>query len=152
MNFTREIKGNKTYINMISGWFLFFSVLRRWAHIDILVGLWGINSDCSQVWAFISSTPCGLTWARFLSLARSKLRLCSANHRPGYWSNLPCDWPSTDWAYSEKETENGPCICSEHWAIACKFCCISTSRDFSGAPNKLIHYHITCFVIYRDML
>ena len=31
---------------------------------------------------------------RFLSLARSKLRLCSANHRPGYWSNLPCDWPS----------------------------------------------------------
>ena len=32
---------------------------------------------------------------RFLSLARSNLRLCSANHRPGYWSNLPCDWPST---------------------------------------------------------
>ena len=32
--------------------------------------------------------------ARFLSLAWSKLRLCSANHRPGYWSNLPCDWPS----------------------------------------------------------
>ena len=24
------------------------------------------------------------SWARFLSLARSKLRLCSANHRPGY--------------------------------------------------------------------
>ena len=36
---------------------------------------------------------------RFLSLARSKLRLCSANHRPGYWSNLPCDWLSTAWAY-----------------------------------------------------
>ena len=50
------------------------------------------------------------TWARFLSLARSKLRLCSANHRPGYWSNLPCDWPSTAWAYSEQETENGPWI------------------------------------------
>ena len=41
------------------------------------------------------------TRARFLSLARSKLRLWSANHRPGYWSNLPCDWPSTAWAYSE---------------------------------------------------
>ena len=40
--------------------------------------------------------------------ALSKLRLCSANHRPGYWSNLPCDWPSTAWAYSEQETENGP--------------------------------------------
>ena len=38
----------------------------------------------------------------------SKLRLCSANHRPGYWSNLSCDWPSTAWAYSEQETENGP--------------------------------------------
>ena len=48
------------------------------------------------------------TRARSLSLARSKLRLCSANHRPGYWSNLPCDWPSTAWAYSEQETENGP--------------------------------------------
>ena len=47
-------------------------------------------------------------WARFLSLVRSKLRLCSANHRPGYWSNLPCDWPSTAWAYSVQETENGP--------------------------------------------
>ena len=47
------------------------------------------------------------SWARFLSLALSKLRLCSANHRPGYWSNLPCDWPSTAWAYSEQDTENG---------------------------------------------
>ena len=47
--------------------------------------------------------------ARFLSLARSKLRPCSANHRrPGYWSNLPCDWPSTAWACPEQETENGP--------------------------------------------
>ena len=47
-------------------------------------------------------------WADFLSLAQSKLRLCSANHRPGYWSNLPCDWPSIAWAYSEQETENRP--------------------------------------------
>ena len=53
-----------------------------------------------------------ISWARFLSLARGKLRLCSANHRPGYWSNLPCDWPSTAWAYSEQETENGPSYCT----------------------------------------
>ena len=26
-----------------------------------------------------------LTWARFLSPARTKLRLCSANHRSGYF-------------------------------------------------------------------
>ena len=38
------------------------------------------------------------TWTRFLSL----------DHRPGYWRNLPYDWPSTAWAYSEKETENRP--------------------------------------------
>ena len=43
----------------------------------------------------------------FRSLAQSKLRLCSANHRPGYWSNVPCDWPSTVWAYSKQGTENG---------------------------------------------
>ena len=60
----------------------------------------------SEFMRFIYSYPLeGLywheTWARFLSLARSKLRLCPANHRPGYWSNLPCDWPSTAWAYSE---------------------------------------------------
>ena len=45
---------------------------------------------------------------RFVSLAWSKLILCSTNHRPCYWSNLPCDWPSSAWAYSEQETENRP--------------------------------------------
>ena len=49
-----------------------------------------------------------VTRARFLSLTPGKLRLYSANHRPGYWSNLPYDWPSTASAYSEQETENGP--------------------------------------------
>ena len=54
--------------------------------------------------------------AYFLSLARSKLRLCSANHRTGYFSNLSCDWLSIVWPYSE--TENGPrCqrICIERY-------------------------------------
>ena len=45
---------------------------------------------------------------RFLSLARSELRLCSANHRAGYFSNPACDWLSIVWAYYEQETENGP--------------------------------------------
>ena len=35
-------------------------------------------------------------------------RLCSANHRAGYFSNLVCDWLSIVWAYSNQETENGP--------------------------------------------
>ena len=57
--------------------------------------------------------------ACFLSLTPSKLRLCSANHRAGYFSNLACDWLSIVWAYSEQETENGPrsCRCSLAWPI-----------------------------------
>ena len=62
----------------------------------------------SLCWIYI-----GCIWARFLSLARSKLRLCSANHRAGYFSNLAFDWLSIVWAYSENDTENGPwCILS----------------------------------------
>ena len=63
------------------------------------------------------SEPCH---RNVLSRAQSKLRLCSANHRTGYWSNLaqrtvyslwarsnlPCDWLSTVWAYSKPDTEN----------------------------------------------
>ena len=49
-----------------------------------------------------------ITRAHFLSLAQSKLRLCSTNLRAGYFSNLACDWLSIVWAYSEQETENGP--------------------------------------------
>ena len=52
-----------------------------------------------------------LSWARFLSLAQSKLRLCSANHRAGYFSNLACDWLSRVWVYSKQETENEPRSC-----------------------------------------
>ena len=42
-----------------------------------------------------------LSWARFLSLARNKLRLCSANHRAAYFSNLACDWQSIVWPYPD---------------------------------------------------
>ena len=49
-----------------------------------------------------------MPWAQFLSLARSKLRLCLANYRAGYFSNLACDWLSIVWAYSKQEKENGP--------------------------------------------
>ena len=42
----------------------------------------------------------GVTRVRFLPLARSKLRLCSVNHRAGYFSNLACDWLSIVWTYS----------------------------------------------------
>ena len=66
------------------------------------------NDDCIN-----SCLPCYHTGplvslARFLSLARSKLRLFSANHRAGYFSNSACDWLSIVLAYSELETETGP--------------------------------------------
>ena len=51
------------------------------------------------------------TWpiirARFLSPAQSKLRLCSANHRAGYLSNLTCDWLSIVWALDRKWSRSG---------------------------------------------
>ena len=68
-----------------------------------------------------ATANCGYTGTRacFLSLAQSKLRLCSANHRPSYWTNLPWYWPSTAWAYPEQETENrsksGPISNSLMW-------------------------------------
>ena len=87
-----------------------------WANESILFwllsqvpGEWPANEwkryKCDLRW-YIETEA--MVWARFLSLALIKLRLCSANHRSGYWSNLPCDWPSTAWAYSKQETENGP--------------------------------------------
>ena len=52
--------------------------------------------------------------ARFLSLARRKLRLCSANHRPGYWSNLPCDWPEHSLSLLRtRDKKTGPGIWAE---------------------------------------
>ena len=71
-----------------------------WIHRGALT-----NQRCSL------ATGCGI-----------KLRLYSANPRPGYWSNLPCDWPSTAWAYSELETENGPCSSSQTWLSSPKIC------------------------------
>ena len=64
------------------------------------------NKLCGQLRTF-SALKRKMGSGRFLSLARGKRELYSANHRPGYWSNLPCDWPSTAWADSKQETENG---------------------------------------------
>ena len=88
------------------------------------------------------------TRARFLSLARSKLRLCSAYHRAGYFSNLACDWLSIVWAYSEQETENGPthmepnlshCYGKIH-IISCQN---PPSHVIMVETSHLCHYHIS---------
>ena len=67
--------------------------------------LLGISSGCARP---ITGQVTSINWPVIgwaQSLARSKLRLCSANHRAGYFSNLACDWLSTVWAYSQ-ETKN----------------------------------------------
>ena len=46
----------------------------------------------------------GVILARFLSLVRSKLKLCSANHGLCNFSSMDCDWLSIVWAYSEQDT------------------------------------------------
>ena len=68
---------------------------------------WVITSHCLH-WCTYWSWRWFYIRAHFLSLSWSKLRLCSDHHRPGYWSNMPCDWLSTAWAYSEQEIQNGP--------------------------------------------
>ena len=78
-------------------------------------------------------------WARFLSLTQSKLRLCSANHRAGYFSNLACDWLSITWAYSEQETESGPWSCMSEGHQWFKWWLIA-----SPVPS---HYLNQCWII-----
>ena len=81
-----------------------------------------------------------ISWACFLSLAWSKLRICSANHRPGYWSNLPCDWLSTAWAYSEQDT-----IQAHAWWCTWNICSTIINMlliKAKSAPNRLFNTHI----------
>ena len=83
----------------------------------------------------------GIIRARFLSLARIKLRLCSATHQAGYFSNLSCEWMSIGGARSEQETEKGPwsipwpmmpwCIASPgHQQPWCYLCGVSDALSF----------------------
>ena len=92
------------------------------------------------------------SWTHFLSLAQSKLRLCSANHRPGYWSNLPSDWPSTAWAYSEQETENRP-WCFIHWWAGSQpmrddLCMMTYARNYLGCETN---YNSHVFFLFSHL-
>ena len=70
--------------------------------VRLILENWRYSLSCDNRVAFM------VAWASFLSLVHSKLRLCSANHRAGYFSNLACDCLSLVWAYSKQKTENGP--------------------------------------------
>ena len=101
-----------------------------------------VNSTTVCPWCHICNIICvgikitapnhrygALIWARFLSLARSKLRLCSTNHRAGYFSNQACGWLSTVWAYSEQQTEKGPCFLTQT---------VPYDKDCCMHPQKLV--------------
>ena len=92
---------------MFVGVLILYTICRHQCDILMHVGGWYVP----QVYSGESS----FSRARFLSLTRSKLRLCSANHRAGYFSNLACDWLSIVWAYSKQETENGPSQHNVSW-------------------------------------
>ena len=79
-----------------------------WNSMELGVRKFRWHEHSHTILFFFCTRNVGQFWVRFLSLAGCKLRLCSANHRSGYWSNLPCDWTSTAWANSLQETEIGP--------------------------------------------
>ena len=94
----------------------FHSISSYFPHEFIMRNFMRNSRSGSQVgmaesqWNFVEVTTSGPVFC-FLSLAQSKLRLCSANHRPGYWSNLSCDWLSTAWAYSSARNRKRALIC-----------------------------------------
>ena len=114
MQMTKKIRIHAVANHMRSIWQLeYFKITLPLRHIFIIEPM--CHHNCSA--DFMNAQ----NWARFLSLARSKLRLCLANHRAGYFSNLACDWLSIIWAYSEQKTENGPWYAvksSKNW---CKY-------------------------------
>ena len=83
----------------------------RWNDITLFLQipkqLWVLNwtGPVSLTLLFLKSNSLAIR-ARFLPPARWKLRLC--NLRAGYFGNLTCDWLRIVWAYSKRETENGP--------------------------------------------
>ena len=48
---------------------------------------------CTNSHTRLTRISAHISRARFMYLARSKFKLCSANHMPGYWSNRSCDLP-----------------------------------------------------------
>ena len=90
--------------------YLWWPVITSWLHCGVTVLSSYVVVQCMGecLWS-MSAAP----WPTLLiagreaqgpfSLALSKLRLCSANNRAGYFSNLACDWLSLVWAYSEKD-------------------------------------------------
>ena len=86
-------------------------LLTHWNHCSLVISHRDVVRKCEDwcqrlwpVWHWHGGPVCDAVWARFLSLAQSKLRLCSANHRAGYFSNLACDWLSIVWVYSKQKT------------------------------------------------
>ena len=73
-----------------------------------------------------------MVWARFLSAAQSKLRLCSANHRPIYW----CNWAQSELTPSKRQ-KTGPSF----W---CGLSITSLCTDFLIMHHKELPVFLSC--------
>ena len=76
-------------------------------HSQLFLSIISGSSPRSPLSPMPAATHLG-TKSRFLSFAPSKFRLCSANHRAGYFSNLACDWLSIVWVRDRKWAQINP--------------------------------------------
>ena len=60
-------------------------------------------------------------------------------HRAGYFSNLPCDWLSIVWVYSEQETENGPCSSHMGPNEPCYWSCVAAFKHWETVCDVSRH-------------
>ena len=114
---------------------------------------WAVQDCWVRAVSHLFASQCVVqAWACFLSLARSKLRLCSANHRAGYFSNLACDRLSIVWAYSKQETENWPCwIRVVSAQLALTVCCHGMRCELSRLrfPSRRTLLGTSCLTLIR---
>ena len=76
----------------------------------------------------------------FYVSVRIQLRPCSTSHIPGYGSHLPCDWPSTAWAYFHAHWTMGPAQeCHSLWNTLFRFMDIFISnRGLNILPSTFL--------------
>ena len=77
--------------------------------LDVLYCWENTSSICFSICQTIFKLGIDKEWPGpiFCLLLGVCLEQCSANHTPSYWSNQPCDWLGTGWAFSTKAIVTG---------------------------------------------
>ena len=110
----------------------------HWREILAYTSLTNALATLGPAYAKLNDVGGWISLVRFLSLARSKLMLCSTNHRAGYVSNMACDWLSIVWVYFEQGTENRPWtenILNRHQTIFQTFPNFFLNLTLPGVPH-----------------